>query len=209
LFTELLVLGYRIIDKAFYITLGFFSHQLTVVKLLANRVKYGNNLRSNGTPVINVKKTGSLRIGDHFTMNSGKHYNQIGRQQPCFLIVGDNARLTIGNNVGMSSTTIICMNEVVIENNVKIGGNTVIYDTDFHSIHYADRNVLHEDKMKVTTKAVRIKQSAFIGAHTTILKGVTIGENAVIGACSVVSNDIPANEIWAGNPAKYIKSVYS
>ena len=52
-----------------------------------------------------------------------------------------------------------------------------------------------------------IKDNAFIGSHSTILKGVTIGENAVIGACSLVSKDIPANEIWAGNPIKFIKKI--
>ena len=58
---------------------------------------------------------------------------------------------------------------------------------------------------KPSTKPVIIKQNVFIGAHSTILKGVTIGENSIIGACSVVTKNIPDNEVWAGNPAKYIK----
>lgn len=53
---------------------------------------------------------------------------------------------------------------------------------------------------------VKIENNVFIGAHTTILKGVTIGSNAIIGACSVITKDIPANEIWAGNPARFIKN---
>ena len=47
----------------------------------------------------------------------------------------------------------------------------------------------------------------FIGAHSTILKVVTIGENSIIGAGSVISKSIPANEIWAGNPVKFIKNI--
>jgi len=54
---------------------------------------------------------------------------------------------------------------------------------------------------------VSIGDQVFIGAHTTILKGVTIGENSIIGACSLVVNDIPSNEIWGGNPAKYLGKI--
>ena len=54
---------------------------------------------------------------------------------------------------------------------------------------------------------VIINNNVFIGAHSIILKGVTIGENSIIGACSLVTNDIPANEIWGGNPARRIKTL--
>lgn len=54
---------------------------------------------------------------------------------------------------------------------------------------------------------VCISENAFIGAHSTILKGVTIGTNSIVGACSVVTKDIPSNEVWAGNPARFIRTV--
>ena len=54
---------------------------------------------------------------------------------------------------------------------------------------------------------VVIKDGAFIGAHTIVLKGVTIGERSIVGAGSVVTRSIPDYEIWAGNPAKFIKKV--
>jgi acetyltransferase-like isoleucine patch superfamily enzyme len=64
-----------------------------------------------------------------------------------------------------------------------------------------------QDKINAQSAPVKIEDNVFIGAHSTILKGVTIGENSIVGACSVVVKSIPANEIWAGNPAKLIRKV--
>jgi acetyltransferase-like isoleucine patch superfamily enzyme len=63
------------------------------------------------------------------------------------------------------------------------------------------------DKKSAIKKPVIIEDNVFIGAHSTILKGVTIGQNSIIGACSVVTKNIPQNEIWAGNPARFLKSI--
>ena len=86
-----------------------------------------------------------------------------------------------------------------------IGGGCCIYDTDFHSISFEDRHQCPDVHIK--SKPVHIKRGAWIGAHTTILKGVTVGEKSVVGACSVVTKDIPDGEIWAGNPAHFIRKI--
>jgi acetyltransferase-like isoleucine patch superfamily enzyme len=89
---------------------------------------------------------------------------------------------------------------------VKIGGGVKIYDTDFHfpdaGIRSGNRDLPHK-----ATAAVVVKDNAFIGAFSIILKGVTIGENSIIGAGSVVTKSVPDNQIWAGNPAKFIREV--
>ena len=61
--------------------------------------------------------------------------------------------------------------------------------------------------LNVKTAPILIKEGVFIGAHAIILKGVTIGRHSVIGAGAVVTKDVPDNEVWAGNPAKFVKKL--
>ena len=172
--------------------------------LFLNGVKIGNGLKVQGFVKIYVTRRGNVTIGRYLRINSGNNFNIIGRQQKTIFWVEGN--LTIGNHVGMSSTAIICNHSISIGNNVIIGGNTVIYDTDFHSLDPLLRGSA-DDRKNAKKKPVIIKDNVFIGAHTTILKGVTIGNNAIIGACSVITKDIPENEIWAGNPARFIRKM--
>ncbi len=164
-----------------------------------------STFKNHGWPIVNVGLGGVVKIGNGFRSNNRVITNSIGRFNKCSIIVSKNGYLLIGNNVGMSSTAIVCHERIEIEDNVKIGGNVVIYDTDFHSLNFKDRLVRDRDIDNTKTAPIIIKKNAFIGAHATILKGVTVGENAVVGACSVISKDVPSNEIWAGNPAKRIK----
>ncbi len=199
---------HRVVVKIIYTTDHWFSFLYIRYLLAAMRVEYGRNLICNGIPLIRVgRKGGKFSIGNNFRMNNGKRYNQIGRQQSCYFIVFDKAFLEIGNNVGISGTAIICSNKIKICDNVKIGGNVVIYDTDFHSLDYRARTKTYEDRSLIKTSPVTIGKNVFIGAHSIILKGVTIGDNSVIGAGSVVSKNIPENEVWGGNPAIFIKKI--
>lgn len=68
--------------------------------------------------------------------------------------------------------------------------------------HYLDTS---KPGVNWTFGPIHIGDNAFVGMNTIITKSVTIGDNAVIGAGSVVTRDIPANQVWAGNPARYIK----
>ncbi|WP_029903693.1 acyltransferase [Prevotella sp. 10(H)] len=196
---------YKILKRVFFY-IKKIQWIFVYFKFKLNRVKF-KDLKSNGIPITDISIHGRVNIGRNFQMNNGYSYNIIGRQQPCCFIVGRGGELIINNNVGISSTAIVCWNRIEIGNNVRIGGGTVIYDTDFHSLDYKERISLPEIKDNVMTAPVLIKQNAFIGANSTILKGVTIGEGSVVGACSVVTKDVPDNEVWGGNPAKFIKSL--
>jgi len=194
--------------KAVYTSIhGSYTGIVSRIILNGNQVQYGKGLVSKGIPKVDVWRGGKMIIGENFSMNNGNNYNRIGRQQPCFFTVRSGAVLTIGNNTGFSGTAIVCSNSVNIGNNVKIGGNTVIYDTDFHSLDKLTRADKSQDAANTKTAPVIIGNDVFIGAHSTILKGVTIGDAAIIGAGSVVAKSIPAHEIWAGNPARFIKKI--
>lgn len=201
-----LTLVFKIYRAASFKLREFYSKRITACKLYLNNVQY-SSFTSKGIPYVSVARGGKCEIGGNFKMNNGLQGNPIGRPQPCTFVVDNGARLLIGNNVGMSSTAIVAHRSVVIGDNVKIGGGTCIYDTDFHSLHAEERANKEQDRSNKKSAEVVIHPNVFIGAHSTILKGVTIGENSIIGACSVVSKSIPANEIWAGNPAKFIKTI--
>ena len=173
---------------------------------------YGQNVMfkdftTKGIPYVSVARGGKCSIGRGFVMNNSMRSNPIGRSQRCIFFVDKGAELIIGDNVGISGAALVCHTGIQVGNNVKIGGGVCIYDTDFHSLDASLRANPGTDKINTKTAPVIIKDNAFIGAHTTILKGTSIGKNSVVGACSVVTRNIPDNEIWAGNPAKKIKDV--
>jgi acetyltransferase-like isoleucine patch superfamily enzyme len=198
---------YRAARKLLIAVHYFSSKVITVIRLKGNGVQYGQNFQSFGSPVLDVWKGGKCIIGNNVSLNNGHLYNLIGRPQPCLFVVRNTAELTIGNNTGISATAIVCSLRVSIGDFVKIGGNTVIYDTDFHSLDAGQRANPATDPINTKSAAVTIGNHVFIGAHSTILKGVSIGDNSIIGSGSVVTKNIPPNEIWAGNPAKFIKAL--
>lgn len=93
---------------------------------------------------------------------------------------------------------------IYIGSNCLFGTNVFICDSDFHNLGIAAR---HRDAPE--TKEVHIGNNVFLGNDVKILKSVTIGDNTVIGMGSVVTKDIPANYIAAGNPAKLIREIES
>ena len=88
--------------------------------------------------------------------------------------------------------------------NVQIGGNVRIFDHDYHALDPEVRRS-GEDYWNVKTRPVVIGDDVFVGTNSIILKGVIIGDRSIVGAGSVVSCNIPADEIWAGNPARFVK----
>lgn len=196
---------YRINNKIFSVILVCLNRIRNTYVLIGNGIKNIKSISINGPLMLFVSDKGKIEFGKNIKINSGQYFNPIGRNQKTRFWV--NGILKIGDGTGLSATAIICHESISIGKNVKIGGNTVIYDTDFHSLKASDRIHPKRDKINTVTKPVIIKDNVFIGSHVTILKGVTIGENSVIAAGSVVSKSIPDNQIWGGNPIRFIKKI--
>jgi len=113
-----------------------------------------------------------------------------------------DSEIIIGNNVAINNSfSAIACSKISIGNNVLIGENCAIIDSDGHGIAVDNR---HENSI---SKSVCIQNNVFIGSNVSIIKGVTIGENSVVGNSAVVTKDVPANVLVAGNPARVIRTL--
>lgn len=201
----LMSLFYKVIRRICNNIQKVYAKQVSRLMFIGNNVTH-TSFHTNGIPYVMVARGGKFNVGKNFAMNNGINGNPIGCYERCTFFVDRGAVLTIGDNVGMSQAALICHKSITIGNNVKIGGGVCIYDTDFHSLDPVIRRS-SEDLKNRAEKPVVVCDNAFIGAKSIVLKGVTIGENSVIGAGSVVTKSVPANQIWAGNPAKFIRSI--
>ena len=131
-------------------------------------------------------------------------YSTLGINRKCKLLVYKEATLHFKGKVGMSNTVIVATKSIEIGDNVMIGGGVTIIDSDFHSLDYHDW-FTERDEKNMQSHPVVIGNNVFLGMNSVILKGVHIGDGAVIAAGSIVSSNVPSNEIWGGNPSRFIK----
>ena len=92
--------------------------------------------------------------------------------------------------------------DTMYPNKMTFGNNVHIADGCVFLTHYLDTT---QDGIHFVTGEITVGNDVFLGTNCIISKSIKIGDNAIIGAGSIVTKDIPANEIWAGNPAKFIK----
>lgn len=184
---------------------NFICTYVLHLKLIANNVTYGTSLKAvNGVPLIYIhNKAFKCRLGNNVTLRSCL---DVCWNSKINIIVKRNAALIIGDNTGISGSLIYCSESIEIGNNVMIGGGCRIFDTDFHPISVAKRldpKTINEGK----SAPIYIEDNVFIGTNCIIGKGVRIGKGSVLAAGSVVVKSISANEIWGGNPAKFIRKI--
>lgn len=164
----------------------------------------GKNFKIDGKLYLWMQRKGCVRIGDNVKINSRFGSNLVGLTNPAVFQCLDEGTIAIGNNVGMSSVVLSSRSNIIIGDNVKIGGNVRVFDHNYHSLNFINRRDPLQDQTDCRTAPVEIGDDVFVGTNAIILKGVTVGDRAIIGAGSVVSCDVPPDEIWAGNPAQCI-----
>ena len=185
--------------------INLFYRIVNLLHALLLGIPHGKRYIIHGRLAFRVASKASIKIGDNFYYSSGRNLNPLCASDRGMICVNDGALLSIGKNVGMSSTRIWSHSSITIGNNVLIGGGCILVDSDCHSLQWMDRREITHDVAHKKCAPIVIDDDVMIGMNCLILKGVHIGARTVIGAGSVVSKDIPSDCIAAGNPAKVIK----
>jgi len=173
------------------------------IAILCHNTILAKGVYING--ILRLYGKGTVSIGRGTVINSRYRNNPIGGQRFTSLYTKKGAQIIIGDYCGISNSALYASLSIKIGDYVKIGGDVKIYDTDFHSLDAQTRRRKGDNDF--VRQEVIIEDDAFIGAGSIILKGVTIGERAIVGAGSVVTKSIPKGEVWAGNPARFIRKV--
>jgi acetyltransferase-like isoleucine patch superfamily enzyme len=165
-------------------------------------INLGSSSRFYGITQFSRYPESIIKVGNHCQFRSKFRSNMIGMNRPCGLSThSSQAKISLGDNCGLSGTVIGAAKSVVLGNHVYCGANVTIIDHDFHSIDPSQR----DQKGGGSAESVYIGDNVWLGLNTLILKGVTIGKNTVVGANSVVAKSLPANVIAVGNPARVLR----
>lgn len=159
---------------------------------------------------------GSKFVFDKLSLKPGCHVT-VGQNsivEAALSFDRDNAKISIGDRTFIGASHLVCAEQITIGNDVLMAWGCTVADHNSHSIHWAERqrDVVQwaqgkKDWSHVAMKPVSIQDKSWIGFNVIILKGVTIGEGAVVGAGSVVTKDVAPYTVVAGNPAAVIKEL--
>ena len=172
---------------------------------MCSNLLIGENFAALGFMDVRLQKSSIINIGHDVLFRNRTIDNFVGIYKRSSICVLREAILNIGENTGFSNVSIFCSKKIIIGKYCNFGGNVSIWDTDFHPLDYIKRR--NNDESSIISKPIFIGDDVFIGANCIVLKGVNIGNRSIIGAGSVVTGTIPPDEVWAGNPAKFIKKL--
>lgn len=176
------------------------------VLFYVQRVEVSGAIYCHGIPIIERHPESKIEIHGKVSLCSDSRYTALGVSRPVILrTLRPDASIVIGAESGLSGTTVCASKSVRIGKRCLIGADVMISDTDFHPLMPEGRR--YRSEAEAAADPVVIGDDVFVGARAIILKGVSIGEGSVIGAGSVVTRDIPAGVVCAGNPAKIIRQM--
>jgi acetyltransferase-like isoleucine patch superfamily enzyme len=163
-----------------------------------------------GFPIISRTGGSQIHIGTKSVLISTSAATALGvRSRIVLRTLRPGARIEIGDDAGISGSTICAAVSVVIGKRCLIGADCMIFDTDFHNHQVLGSDALPRRYSRPDWPAisapVQIGDDVFLGTRTIVCKGVTIGNGTIVAAGSVVSKNLPANCIAAGVPAKVVR----
>lgn len=145
---------------------------------------------------------GTLKVGANSMINCRILFDAIG------------GNVTIGNRCFIGASLLVCHTALTLGDDILISWGVTIVDHDSHSLYWEERcddvsNWMrgHKNWDHVSVKPVTIGNKAWIGFGASILKGVTVGEGAVVAANAVVTRDVPPYAVVAGNPARIVRTL--
>jgi acetyltransferase-like isoleucine patch superfamily enzyme len=166
-------------------------------------ISYGKGCDFYSWPHFRRHFLSKIEIGNDCRFRSDYLSNLVGINRKCLVsTMNEGAKIKIGKNSGFSGTVIGCAESIHIGDNVLCGGNTFITDFDWHPV-----NRRGSEHIVAETAPVVIEDNVWLGLNVVVLKGVTIGQNSVIGANSLVVRSIPANVVAAGNPCRVLRKL--
>ena len=164
-------------------------------------------VRLVGLPDIERAEGARIIIGKGVTLVSEATANSAGVNHPVILSAeGPGSVIKIGDGVGMSGASIVTCSEIEIGEGTMLGANCNIYGTDFHCVDAAER-AKQKSTADAPTAPIKIGKRCWLASNVTVLKGVTIGDEAVVGAMSLVTKDVEARAVVGGVPAKTIRNM--
>lgn len=198
---------YQICKQLKFKTQNSIDWRLGRIQMRLLKISFGKNMIIQGKLYFNVGLNANIHFGENCCIKSGRGLNVLSKNVRSSLRVEDNATLMIADNCRFSSVCLWSHKSILIGNNVNVGADSIIMDSDAHSLSYEHRRDVSLDMQNKVSKEIVIEDDVLIGARCIVLKGVTIGARSVIGSGSVVVNDIPSDCVAAGNPAKVIKKL--
>jgi len=169
-------------------------------------VNYGK-VELFGWPIIQKAQGSSIILEDGIILISSHKFNPAGMGHKVILAtLSSDASITIGKNSGLSGSSICSLESIIIGEHCNLGVASKIYDTDFHPVDPIERK--EQKKMSdAKSSPVVLESNVWLGANSTILKGVTLKENTVVAVGAVVTKTFGDNLVLAGIPAKVIKQL--
>lgn len=183
--------------KIFILKCISFFHALSMRR---QGVSIGKNCFIDGKPYLRLARGSKVRIGNNVTLISDRRHNPLLEQPVSIRTLSKEAVIELAGNVGISGSNLVCCNRISIGEYTIIGPGTLIYDSEGHD--YSPEVGWSQRKVR-TGRPISIGAKCFIGGRCMIMSGITIGDNCVIAAGSVITQDVPAGHKASGNPATF------